>query len=156
MFQIRPFKCALFFGRNSSKIFSFQTSWIIKVHLFSEVHKILRNLHRRFDLYYIVQIYVGDFAKFCGLLRIYELYLLSPTIGRLQNVLNVIKTNWMCSNNIASVQKKNCATRWIIQKSSSFGKINLPVTMRIRTPNWAFASKNLAFQPLLNLDFRII
>ena len=37
-------------------------------------HKILRNLHRRFDLHYIGQIYGGDFAKFCGLLRIYELY----------------------------------------------------------------------------------
>ena len=34
----------------------------------------MRNLHRRFDLYYIGQISSGDFAKFCGLLRIYELY----------------------------------------------------------------------------------
>ena len=42
--------------------------------MFWEGHKILRNLHRRFDCYYIGQIYGGDFAKFCGLLRIYELY----------------------------------------------------------------------------------
>ena len=28
----------------------------------------------RFDWHYIGQIYIGDFAKFCGLLRIYELY----------------------------------------------------------------------------------
>ena len=34
----------------------------------------MRNLHRRFDRYYIGQIYSGDFAKFCGL-RIYELTL---------------------------------------------------------------------------------
>ena len=34
----------------------------------------LRNLHRRFDRYYIGQIYCGDFAKICGLLKIYELY----------------------------------------------------------------------------------
>ena len=34
----------------------------------------LRNLHRRFDWHYIGQFYGGDFAKFCGLLRIYELY----------------------------------------------------------------------------------
>ena len=27
----------------------------------------------RFDWHYIEQIYGGDFAKFCGLLRIYEL-----------------------------------------------------------------------------------
>ena len=32
------------------------------------------NLHRRFDCYYLGQIYSGDFAKICGLLRIYELY----------------------------------------------------------------------------------
>ena len=35
----------------------------------------MQNLHRRFDRYYIGQIYGGDFAKFCGLLRICELYL---------------------------------------------------------------------------------
>ena len=34
----------------------------------------MRNVHHRFDHYYIGQIYGGDFAKFCGLLRIYELY----------------------------------------------------------------------------------
>jgi hypothetical protein len=47
---------------------------LIKVHTFSEGHKILRNLNPRFDRYYIVQIYGGGFAKFCGLLRIYEIY----------------------------------------------------------------------------------
>ena len=36
----------------------------------------MRNLHGRFDRYYIGQIYSGDFAKICGLLRIYELYYL--------------------------------------------------------------------------------
>ena len=46
----------------------------LKVHIFWEGHKILRNLHRRFDRYYIGQIYSGDFAKLCGLLRIYELF----------------------------------------------------------------------------------
>ena len=46
-----------------------------KVHIFWESHKILRNLHRRFDLCRASQIYGGDFVKFCGLLRIYELYL---------------------------------------------------------------------------------
>ena len=34
----------------------------------------MQNLYCRFDRYYIRQIYGGDFAKFCGLLRIYELY----------------------------------------------------------------------------------
>ena len=43
----------------------------IKVHIFREGNKILRNLHCRFDWHYIGQIYGGDFAKFCGLLKIY-------------------------------------------------------------------------------------
>ena len=38
-----------------------------------EGHKILRNLHCRFVLCSNGQIYCGDFAKYCGLLRIYEL-----------------------------------------------------------------------------------
>ena len=44
-----------------------------KVHIFSEGHTILRNLHQLFDWQYIGQIIVGDFAKFCDLLRIHEL-----------------------------------------------------------------------------------
>ena len=36
--------------------------------------KFWRNLHRRFVLCSASQIYGGDFAKFCGLLRIYKLY----------------------------------------------------------------------------------
>ena len=34
----------------------------------------MRNLHELFDWQYRRHIIVGDFAKFCGLLRIYELY----------------------------------------------------------------------------------
>ena len=45
-----------------------------KVHIFWEGQTILRNLHRRFDRYYIGQINGGDFAKNCGLLRIYKLW----------------------------------------------------------------------------------
>ena len=46
---------------------------LYKVHIFWEGQKILRNLHSRFVLCSNGQIYSGDFAKFCGLLRIYEL-----------------------------------------------------------------------------------
>ena len=46
---------------------------LVKVHIFWEGHKILRNLHQLFDCQYIGQIIGGDFAKFCGLLRIYQL-----------------------------------------------------------------------------------
>ena len=42
--------------------------------MFWEGHKILQNIYWRFDWRYIEQIYSGDFPKFCGLLRIYELY----------------------------------------------------------------------------------
>ena len=44
-----------------------------KVHIFWEGHKILQNLHSTFDWHYMGQIYGGDVAKFCGLLRMYEL-----------------------------------------------------------------------------------
>ena len=49
---------------------------LVKVHIFWEGYKILRNLHQLFDWQYIGQIIGGDFAKFCGLLRIYELYMI--------------------------------------------------------------------------------
>ena len=42
--------------------------------IFQEDYKVFRNLHHRFDWHYIGQIYGGDFAKFCGLLKIHELY----------------------------------------------------------------------------------
>ena len=44
---------------------------LCKVHIFWEGHKFLRNLQRWFVLCSNGQIYGGDFAKFCGLLRIY-------------------------------------------------------------------------------------
>ena len=42
--------------------------------MFSEGHEILRNLHQLFVLCPASQIIGGYFAKFCGFLRIYELY----------------------------------------------------------------------------------
>ena len=45
-----------------------------KVHIFWEGQKKLRNLHQLFVLCTASQIIGGDFLKFCGLLRIYELY----------------------------------------------------------------------------------
>ena len=41
----------------------------------------LRNLHQLFVLCTASQISGGDFAKFCGLLRIYELYKICTTIS---------------------------------------------------------------------------
>ena len=45
-----------------------------KVHIFWEGHTFLQNLHRIFVLCSNGEIYGGDFAKFSGLFRIYELY----------------------------------------------------------------------------------
>ena len=46
----------------------------LKVHIFWEGHKILQNLPLTFDCMYCMQKLGEDFAKFCGLLRIDELY----------------------------------------------------------------------------------
>ena len=48
-----------------------QLFFVPKVCIFWEGHNVLQNCHRRFDYYYIGQIYSGDFAKICGLLRLY-------------------------------------------------------------------------------------
>ena len=60
--------------------------------VFWEGHKILRNLHRRFDWHNIGQIYGGDFAKFCGFLKIYELYLIGQKID--WGALKFLSRNW--------------------------------------------------------------
>jgi hypothetical protein len=46
----------------------------IKVRIFWEGHKILQNIHQLFFWQLICQIIFGDLAKFCGRLRMYEIY----------------------------------------------------------------------------------
>ena len=58
---------------------------MFKVKIFLKGHKISRNLHGRFDRYYIGQIYGGDFAKNCGLLRICKLYHCAPILDKVHN-----------------------------------------------------------------------
>ena len=53
---------------------SFGKSIFLKVHIFWEGHKILRNLHQFCVLCTASQTIGRYFAKFCGPLRIYELY----------------------------------------------------------------------------------
>ena len=48
-------------------------TYFFKLHISWEGLKILQNLHQLFDWQYIGQIIGEDFAKLCGLLRIYEL-----------------------------------------------------------------------------------
>ena len=62
------------FAKSQPLASNFKNLFFHKVYVFWEGHKILQNLHSRFDRYYIPQIYGGDFAKSCGLLRIYELW----------------------------------------------------------------------------------
>ena len=52
-----------------------------KVHIFWEGHKILRNLHRRFDRYYI-GIYGQNFAKLCG---VQDTWTLPPNLKLAKN-----------------------------------------------------------------------
>ena len=63
-------KRQIMYWRRRCKVYKFFGS---KVHIFSEGHKILRNLHLTFILCSASQTEGEDFAKFNGLLRIYEL-----------------------------------------------------------------------------------
>ena len=53
------------------RLFDLLPSLVLKF-IYSD--KILPNLYRRFVLCNAIQIYGGDFANFCGLLKIYELH----------------------------------------------------------------------------------
>ena len=66
------FKARIFCHRYLSKA-SVKARAMVFVHIFCEGHKILRNLHLTFDCSTYSQKLGEDFAKFYGLLRIYEL-----------------------------------------------------------------------------------
>ena len=76
----------VFFVSFLLKIFMLQIFNQIQVcfHIFWEGHENLQNLHHRFDRYYIRQIYGRDFGKFCGLLKIYELYFSGIWVPKIQ------------------------------------------------------------------------
>ena len=61
-------KCNVLLLIRNWEVFKF-----VKVYIFWEGHKILRNLHLTFDYSTYSQKLGEDFAKFCDLLRIYEL-----------------------------------------------------------------------------------
>jgi hypothetical protein len=64
-----PEKLSILLGHN----FTQATKLVHKAHIFWKGNTVLWNLHLTFDWHYIGQKQGGDFAKFCGLLRIYEL-----------------------------------------------------------------------------------
>ena len=76
------FTCVKSVRNHSPSTFQLRFIWtfarsnkVVKVHIFWEGHKILRNLHLTFVLCSASQKSGGDFANFCSLLRIYKLYL---------------------------------------------------------------------------------
>ena len=69
--------------------------YLLRVHIFWEGHKILRNLHQLFDLQYIGQIIGGDITKFYGLLE----YMNFTVIFFLQpNCLENATSDWLWSH----------------------------------------------------------
>ena len=55
----------------------------------------MRNLHLTFDCMYCSQKLLEDFAKFCGLLRIYELYIRHEGRQVVRNILILLRRKWM-------------------------------------------------------------
>ena len=109
--------------------------WFCKLHIFWEGHKILRNLHRRYDWHYTGQIYGGDLAKFCGLLRMYELYEIAKEIScqtkewhkglseNRQNLVLWLQLSWLCEFKIftpTDLIRCKCGCCWHTMKSKSF------------------------------------
>ena len=66
-----------------------------KVHISWESHKNLPNLHLTFGWHYIGQNQGGDFSKFCGLLRIYELYY--HLVRWFDYVIGCLSTSILCA-----------------------------------------------------------
>ena len=88
-----------------------------KVHIFWEDHNILRNLHRRFVLCSNGQIYDGDFAKFCVLLRIYELYLGHQSSLQLNKLVSILKLFYNLKKKKSYLSSKNILCLcWIATK----------------------------------------
>ena len=84
-------KQVLFFSKTNIKWSQF---WF-KVHIFWEGH------HQSFDWQYIGEIIGGKFAKFCGLLRIYELYCV---LSRLMPVRSIwIKNRNFCAFKVEKI-----------------------------------------------------
>ena len=108
--------------------------WIVtdfKVHIFWEGLKISRNLHLTFDSSTHSQKKGEDFAKFCGLLRRYELYLGCLWAG-------VIRTIW---------QKFTCMNCYDYQTSLNLFRINRIRIVTIQTDFTLDVSEQVSSEP---------
>ena len=94
-----------------SKFFSqSREQFFIKfIYLFWEGHKIMRNRHQLFVLCTASQIIGGDFANFCGLLRIYVWTL---TVGQ-NNFWNKILIIYFLQGPNTSSMSVFCWAKWV-------------------------------------------
>ena len=109
-----------------------------KVHIFWEGHKILRNLHLTFDYSSYSQKLGEDFAKFCGLLRMYELYqhcLEYLLVYVLFKVLNSPFLTCLWSSLILEINQMN-EKSFVLQVLSI---VNFPLN------NWLFSNYRLQY-----------
>ena len=79
----------------------------------------MRNLHLTFDWHYIGQKQGEDFAKFCGLLRIYELYS--------QGICLSYNISTFCVDGAKTIMLNNS------QKTSYFPKDFFPAFLKLST-----------------------
>ena len=95
---------------------------LFKVHIFLEGHKILQNLPLTFDYSTYSQRLGEDFAKFCVLLRIYELYwtLLSQMLWS-RRCLNSLNEMGRCSLSKRCSQRLASSSALTIEKLSKNG-----------------------------------
>ena len=69
------YKIVVWLGSEDYILYEFLIFVFVKFIYSDKATNFFQNLHRRFDWHYIGQMYGGDFAKFCALLRIYEIYI---------------------------------------------------------------------------------
>ena len=99
----------------------------------------MRNLTRKFDWHYMGQIYSGDFEKFCGLFRIYELYNLRLDFGPIAGSFLA----WLVGGGPPSCTRLNlvydCSivSLLLIEKPSSlFSLFPLPKQIAVYSKTW--------------------
>ena len=111
---------------------------VSKVHIFWESHTILRSLHLTFDYSTHSEKQCGYFAKFCGLLRIYELYvLLGPKLCNLCSRISSFMMHWFFHAQTC----RNCGQNFHI-KMNNTNKVQTFQSLKASTNHWIKISLN--------------
>ena len=79
----------------------------------------MQNLQHRFDWHCIAQIYSGDFAKFCGLFRIYELSHTTLVLYGIHKV-SYVTIVWSAVKLDYSKASKHMASTWAYLADTRF------------------------------------